>query len=217
MNVSALRFMGSVVPALLLAAGVARAEPDAVRTWRFDVSLDGRRIGEHSFVAAEREGVVEVESQARFTVDVLFIPVYRYEHRNREVWRDGCLARIDARTLDNGEELHVRGELAGDGFGVHGPGGVATLPGCVKTFAYWDPQFLDEERLLNAQTGEYGAVRAEHRGVDTLLVAGRAREAHRHTLEAEGFQIDLWYSPQGEWLGLESRTPEGRRLRYEIR
>jgi hypothetical protein len=217
MSASAIRVVGSVLPTLLLAEGVARAEPTAVRTWQFDVALDGRRIGEHSFVAAERDGIVEIESRARFSVDVLFVPVYRYEHSNREVWRDGCLAKIDARTLDNGEELHVRGELAGGSFGVQGPGGAATLPGCVKTFAYWDPRFLAEERLLNAQTGEYDAVRAEHRGTDTLRVRGRAREAHRHTLESESFQIDVWYSPQGEWLGLESRTPEGRRLRYEIR
>jgi hypothetical protein len=217
MKVSALRFLACVLPALLLAAGTASAEQDAVRTWRFDVSLDGRRIGEHSFVAAERDGVVEIESQARFTVNLLFVPVYRYEHRNREVWRDGCLARIDARTLDNGEELRVRGELAAEGFSIQGPDGAATLPGCIKTFAYWDPRFLAEERLLNAQTGEYETVRAQDRGTDTLLVAGRAREAHRHTLEAAGFQIDLWYSPQGEWLGLESRTPEGRRLRYDLR
>jgi hypothetical protein len=27
-------------------------------------------------------------------------------------------------------------------------------------------------------------------------------------------QIDLWYATTREWMALESRTPDGRRLRY---
>ncbi|HEY5807841.1 MAG TPA: DUF6134 family protein, partial [Povalibacter sp.] len=125
--------------------------------------------------------------------------------------------RIDARTSDNGKELVVRGTQEGSQFAVSGPSGAAVLPACVQTFAYWDAEFLKASHLLNSQTGEYSAVQITSIGREILTTGGRQREADRHTLRAKDFHIDLWYSPDGEWLALESLTPQGRRLRYEIR
>jgi len=213
----------SWIASVLLAIFALPVEADnvaaqtVVRTWRFDVSLDDKPIGEHEFTAATKNDLVEVQSRARFAVNVLLVPVYRYEHTSREVWRDGCLISIDAQTRQNGTVSSVRGTASGDRFELIGPFGPTTLEGCVKTFAYWDSRFLLEKRLLNAQTGEYQAITTTDRGRDTRVVAGRAREATRHTLTADSLQIDLWYSPEGEWLGLESVTVDGRRLRYDIR
>jgi hypothetical protein len=189
----------------------------AARQWRFNVLLDGKPIGEHAFIVTRRDDALELLSQARFTVRMLFVPLYRYEHESREVWRDGCLARIEARTRDNGEERVVRGARREDRFEVEGPNGTATLPACIKSFAYWDAAFLQERRLLNPQTGEYDAVEVTNLGSEQLFMHGGMREAARHRLQAGDFHIDVWYSREGEWLALESQTPEGRRLRYEMR
>jgi hypothetical protein len=188
-----------------------------VTTWQFDVLLDGRRIGEHEFRLAERGELKELTTRARFRVSALFVPLYRYEHENREIWRDGCVARMDARTRQNGDESDVQGVRDGAVFEVRGPDGTERLPGCVKTFAYWDPAILREQRLLNAQTGIYERVDVTSIGTETLEVAGRRVVADRHVLRAGGYKIDLWYSPDGEWLALESLTPQGRKLRYVAR
>jgi hypothetical protein len=50
-----------------------------------------------------------------------------------------------------------------------------------------------------------------------LDIGGRRVIAERHTLRTGGYRIELWYSPDGEWLALETVTPEGRRLRYVAR
>ena len=102
----------------VMVGGPAWAQP---RTWRFDVLLDGRRIGEHDFTLAQAGDHAEVRSQARFSVSALFVPLYRYQHESRESWRSGCLQRIDARTVDNGAETSVRGERTMDGFELHAP------------------------------------------------------------------------------------------------
>ena len=188
-----------------------------VSTWQFDVLLDGRHIGEHEFVLVDSGAQKELTTRAKFRVSVLLVPLYRYEHENREIWREGCLYRIDARTRTNGDESIVEGARVGPAFQVRGPGGSARLPACVKTFAYWDLELLREERLLNAQTGVYERIEIEDLGADTLELAGRRVAAERHALRAGNYVIDLWYSPGGEWLALESLTPEGRRLRYEPR
>jgi hypothetical protein len=161
-------------------------------------------------------GELSVESHASFRVTVLRVPVYRYEHEDHESWHNGCLVRMEARTHDNGHDSEVRARLSGGALEVHGPGGSASLPGCVKSYAYWDPRLLGEHRLLNAQTGEYEQVQIARLGSDRISAAGRILTAEHYSLTSAALHIDLWYSASGEWLALESRTPQGRLLRYEI-
>jgi hypothetical protein len=40
-------------------------------------------------------------------------------------------------------------------------------------------------------------------------------EAERYRLRADDLDITLWYTPDGDWIGLESDTGKGRMLRYE--
>ena len=193
----------------------ASAADGSSQEWRFAVSLDGKPIGEHRFVLRERAGLRELTSEANFRVRFLFIDAYRYQHRAHEVWRGDCLESIDARTDDNGDEVVVSGERTGAVFRVATDGAVAGFERCVLTFAYWNPRILDATRLLNPQTGEYLPVQVLALGRESL---GEYPDAQRYRLlgDAGGkpLQIDLWYTPAREWLALESRTPDGRRLRY---
>jgi hypothetical protein len=193
----------------------ASASDGSMREWRFAVSLDGKPIGEHRFVLRELENARELTSEADFRVRFLFIDAYRYQHRAREVWRGDCLERLDARTDDNGDEVVVSGERAGPGFRVTTGGAVAGIESCVQTFAYWNPRILEATRLLNPQTGEYLPVQVLALGRESL---GKYPDAQRYRLlgDAGGkpLHIDLWYTAAREWLALESRTPDGRRLRY---
>jgi hypothetical protein len=111
----------------------------------------------------------------------------------------------------------VHGQSSEDAFDLHGPQGLTALHGCIKTFAYWDPSVLDQQQLLNAQTGDYEPIEVHHLGRETLMVAGAGVAAEHYRLTARKFSLELWYAPSGEWLALESRTAEGRTLRYAIR
>jgi len=183
--------------ALAACAQVYALEPDT-REWLFDVSLDGRPIGEHRYRLREETGSRELLSEARFRVRVLFFEAYRYDHRAQESWRGDCLEKLDASTDVNGEQTSV----------AAGP-----FESCVQTFAYWNPSILEATRLLNPQTGEYVSVQI--RGLGTERLAGEAVQRYRLTGSgATPLEIDLWYTAAREWVALESKTPEGRRLRY---
>ena len=174
----------------------------ATREWRFDVSLDGRPIGEHSFVLQERANLREVTSDASFRVRILFVEAFRYEHHARESWRGDCLERLEARTVQNGEQLRVVV-----------PDDKPPRSDCIQTFAYWNPSILESSVLLNPQTGEYVPVKVLALGRETL----GGQDTDRYRLLGSGptpLQIDLWYTPARDWVALESRTPQGRLLRY---
>ncbi len=202
---------------LLLAAALAHgvAAAGAEREWRFRVLLDEDEVGSHTFRVLERDGERRVASDARFTVKFLFFDAYTYAHRAREHWQGECLARIEARTDDNGDRTAVRGIRRGGNFEVAGDDGTERLPACVMSFAYWNPKMLAQPRLLNAQTGEYTEVKIEPLGEETLEVRGAPQRTRRYALEAEDLRIDLWYAG-ADWVRLESRVSGGRVLRYLI-
>lgn len=184
--------------------------------WRFRVLLDDREVGTHDFRVEERKGERRVESDARFTVKFLFFEAYRYAHHSSEIWRGDCLSALTARTDDNGERIEVRGTSNGTLFEVKSAGTRYQLPGCVMSFAYWNPAMLEQQRLINVQTGELTDVRIERLGRESIRVRGAATNTRRYAVHAPKFRIDLWYAADQRWVQLESRTESGRMLRYEI-
>jgi len=197
----------------LLASG---AQAGTSREWNFTAYLDDSRIGYHRFVLTERDGQRELVSEARFNVKFLFINAYRYAHDDRERWRGDCLQQIESATDDDGERYRVRGRDTDAGFVIDTGNTRATLPDCIMTFAYWNPRFLDQPRLLNSQNGEYLDVTVDDLGADTIAVRGTPTPARRYRLETRDFLIELWYSAEREWLALDSITAGGQRLRYRL-
>lgn len=181
---------------------------------RFAVYLDDRPIGWHHYhVTPVRDGY-RVQSEARFEVKLLFLTAYRYEHSSEERWRNGCLERLEARTDDNGTLHHVEAE--GDGRWLRltrDGGGPTPVTGCIMTFAYWNPAFIGQARLLNAQTGELVEVAFEPAAA-ALPAAAAGPGSRAYRLSAGELDLTLWYSESMQWLGLESRTGGGRLIRY---
>lgn len=203
--------------ALIVFAALAAFVPPIARAdeWNFRVLLDGREVGRHLFSVRESGGERWVTSEARFDVRILFIPAWRYDHRAVERWEGGCLRALDSRTVTRGEQESVVARAEGDRLAVTRNGGRAEYDGCVMSFAYWDPRFLRESRLLNSQTGEMTPVVIRSQGVEPVEVMGSRRMAERHRIAGEGLQIDVWYA-QGRWVALEALAAGGRVLRYEL-
>jgi hypothetical protein len=206
----------SVTLLMMAFATASLAEAPANRTLLFDVFLDGKRIGYHRFEIAGQENNAAVRSEASFDVKFLFVTAFSYRHNATENWSGGCLDEIEAQTDSNGKELSVVGERTGDAFVIDTGEGEAKLPECVMTFAYWNPGFLEQPRLLNPQTGEYLEVEVEELGRDVLRLDGREVPARTVRLTARQMDITLWYSEEAEWLALESVAKGGRIIRYEL-
>lgn len=184
--------------------------------WTFNVYLNEKKVGEHLFTVSESAGIKEVQSEAKFTYRILLVPAYRYEHSAAERWSDECLLELSARTDANGERLEVSGKRTGSGFRVQRGDSPVELPECVMTFAYWNPNFLTQPRLLNPQTGEFVDVTVEKVGDEELEVRGRPVDATRFRLTAYDVDLTLWYSRDNEWLALESVAEGGNIIRYEL-
>ncbi|MED5618503.1 DUF6134 family protein [Ideonella sp. BN130291] len=192
------------------ASAAPPASEPAGREWHFVVSLDDKPIGEHRFTLQERDGERLLLSTARFDVKLFGFTVYRYRHRATERWRGDCLSALEADTDDNGKTSQVNARLQAGRLQVDGPQGDAALPACVMSFAYWNPAMLRQTQLLNAQNGRYEAVTIRR------LPDGPGAQ-QRHRIDGLANPLELLYSAEGDWLGLDSTVAGGRRLRYRLR
>jgi hypothetical protein len=216
LNSFGLRLLMLMLAAVFGAAAPAWAGTQPGKVWRFDVYVNDKPVGQHEYRLQQQGEQQWLTSEASFEYKLLYLTLYRYQHQNQEVWQDGCLARIESSTDANGKDYAVFGEAGANGFMLESSKGEAVLPGCVHTFAYWNPQFLQASRLLNTQNGEYLEVAVSEPIEDTIEVMGRQVPAQRYQLTAKKLTLDLWYSPDGEWLGLKSVYDNGRELRYEL-
>ena len=209
--------VAGVAVILMLLAGAAAAATGSQQEFKFRVLLDGDDIGTHTFRVNREAGQETVEIDARFKVKIIGITVYSYVHENRELWRDGCLRRIESSTVDGGDEFKVDGRDEGGRFQLSTQDGERELAAdCVMTFSYWKRDYLEQPRLLNSQNGEFLEVDVENGGVEQLRLDARELAAERYRLRNRERDIDItvWYEQQsGEWLALESRV-DGRVIRY---
>ena len=201
------------------AATVEAAAPP-IGEWNFRALLDGKPIGQHRFSVTAQGDERKVLSEASFAVKFLGITAYRYRHQATEQWRGDCLTALASTTDDDGKPSSVRTEADGDGDGdalsVKAGSAVQSLKGCVMSFAYWNPAIQTQTRLLNAQTGKAEAVQVNRIGTGSVEVRGQPVAATRFRITGPAQPIDVWYSAQGEWIGLDALVAGGRKLSYRL-
>ena len=184
--------------------------------WTFRALLDGKPIGQHRFTVSEQGDERKVTSQAKFAVRFLGFTAYQYTHTAVERWRGDCLTALVARTNDDGRSVEVHAAQNGDWLDVIAGGAPETLTGCVMTFAYWNPAMRTQTRLLNPQTGRVETVQINRVGSGSIDVRGVQTLAIQFRITGPSAAILVWYSPQGEWLGLDSIVGGNHKLSYRL-
>ncbi|MEM7168777.1 MAG: DUF6134 family protein [Pseudomonadota bacterium] len=185
---------------LTLSSTAAFAE-DA-RVLAFEVFRDDAPIGYHSLTFTEMDGETSVEIDIALDVTFAFINLYSYRHKNREVWRDGKLVKIDTQTDDNGDSFQVSGQAREDGFWIEGTSGNYLAPADIYPTSYWQPGTMSKRQLLDSQSGRLIEVGVEARGPEKIDILGQNSAAERFDVSGD-LDLSIWYGPAGEWAGLQ--------------
>jgi len=181
------------------------------QSWNFDVSIDGKPIGTHQFILTDNEKNQQVlKSEATFNVKILSINFFQYYHLSNELWENNCLKKLEAKTQENSKTTIVKGIQDKPSFKLSSPSPTEIKAECVMTFAYWNPKILQQNKLLNPQTGDYLSANISSVGKETILAKGRTVKAEHFKIDTTKFKIDIWYGQDDEWLALQSSTEDGR-------
>jgi hypothetical protein len=174
----------------------------ATGTRRLELYRGSSRIGEKQ-VSVRRDGdTVTVTTDIAIAVRILGLTAYRYALESREVWANGRLMQLDARTNDDGTEHFARAERSGDGLAIEGSEYSGTVAGNPATTTYWSPAFLERPVWISTQDGRPWQVRAEAVGTEPFPTASGSVQATRWRVGG-GLALDLFYDGAGEWVGTE--------------
>jgi hypothetical protein len=214
----------SSIVALLLAGAAVMAQaadeaPQAgTHTYAFKAFLDDKPIGQHRFtVVADGAGGRKVTSEADFQVKFLGFSAYHYRHHADEQWTGDCLTGLQSTTDDDGKPASVRLDKNGDTNAIKTNAGATSEPGCLMTYAYWNPAMRERKRLLNPQTGKVDTVKVERVGNGKVTVDGKDVAATDWRISGGESPVDIWISESGDWVGLDSMVGNGKhKLMYRL-
>ncbi len=187
------------------------------KEWSFDVYADGKKIGEHSFSLTESGPYNHLISKADYKITLFNIPIYRYHHVSDELWNKDCLISITSSTQDGREDYKVRGETTNNVFELREPAQESFKQECPMTFSYWNPEMLNQTKLLNVQTGKYIEVEIKNLGKESIQVKNESIEADKFSVTGRKINLTLWYKDNKEWLRLQAVTPDNHHISYELK
>ncbi|WP_404383259.1 DUF6134 family protein [Caenispirillum salinarum] len=193
---------------LTLALFAAPALAAAPAPMEFTVLKDGKPIGEETYSFSEApNGALTVEVVTRTDVQVLFLK-FHYRHQRIEVWEDGVLTRMTAKTDDDGEPHKIALAREDGGYRVEADGAIRREAPDVLPLTLWTPKVLEHDRVLSVIDAEPFAVKVEEAGTEAL--GGQA--AVKYEMSGD-IDRDLWYSPDGELLKVRF-TRSGYNIEY---
>ena len=180
----------------------------------FEVTRDGKAIGHHR-IAFQRDGdSVTASVDVDIVVRLGPVPVYRYKHTVREVWRGAQVVSMDSETNDDGKAFRVRAETQADGVLVR----TETVPRLVLPpgaipLTHWNKLCMARP-LFNPQDGKVLAYQVTRVGEEkTALANGREVAATRFALTGKE-PLDDWYDQANDWVALRSKAKDGSMIAY---
>lgn len=195
---------------------------ESKRSWNFIAYLDNSEIGYHNFEVNISDSGTTVKTQAEFDVTFMFIPVFKYEHSNSEVWNNGCLVKLNSTTNNDGENLFVNLSNSDGVTHIESTNKKLSKSDCVRSFAYWNEELIKSNVLMNTQSGELLDVTHKLVGTEKILINDKLVDTQRYQLQGkdeQGIDIDinLWYNTNNQWVALESKLENDRVLRYQLK
>ena len=173
----------------------------------FNVFLDKKQVGTHSFVIERKNQHIWVESNMQLEGKFWGLVPFRYTHQSTEQWKNGCLINLESQTLKRGNTIIISAKYDQSGLTITNADKAQFVEGCIKSFAYWNSSALEGNQLLNTEDGKLVDVKIETTQTQSALgksVVIRSSEA----------DINLQYGADGKWLSLKSNLDVGGLLHY---
>jgi hypothetical protein len=166
-----------------------------VRT--FSVNVENKKAGEFRITALKApDGVVKVSAES-VVQSKQGDGWRRAAYSGLEVWKNGTLQSLDARSYDDGKRREVRASILDDKIRILINGQRSDAPLNVWTSTWWTAPVMDNSvrsiAVLQPETGKVVSAQIERIGLDRLPIDDKFEELTHFRLAGNGLQFDLWY------------------------
>ena len=204
---------GLLSAAALFSSSAAQAAPMA-ETLRFAVMREGQQIGTNTIELRRNGSETTVQMMTQVQVKIAFVTVYRFEQTETERWVGGKLMALSALTNDNGTMHRVKATRTNDRLTIEADGKTTEVAGNTIPASLWNPLLLEKTVAFNPQDGTMMPIAVTDRGVDQLVVQGRAKRT-RHYVINSTFPQDVWYDDARQLVKVELKVSDGSTIRYQ--
>ncbi|WP_152485860.1 DUF6134 family protein [Euryhalocaulis caribicus] len=167
----------------------------------YTVLRKGKPFGHHTLTFSEEGGDKIVKVDAHLEVNVGPFTPFKYDHQVTERWRDGQLQSLESTTLKDGENLELSVTREGDKLMIDGAAYQGEAPGDLIPSTYWNKALVEQDQMLNTETGEIMDITVTEEGAGSVEAAGASVEAQEYLLSSE---LDLYMFYEGEkWVKLK--------------
>ena len=144
-----------MLPVLGAEAAAPATSPGPALSFRVERGSDP--IGTHTVSFTRKGDDLHVAIDIELAVSFGPITLFRYEHRNRETWRDGRLVALETATNDDGTEYQVSAKATEKGLEVtSSANGTFIAPAEIIPTSYWNPATVSQTQLLDTQSRSAG-------------------------------------------------------------
>jgi len=183
-------------------------------TTRYKIERNGKNIGTHTVTFTHSGSGLQVDVLSKIKVTILKVPVYRFNYSANEIWENGNLVQVNARTDDNGSVSNATLLAQNDG-GVQltnseGTSNVGALP---FSSNHWNAEVVSANTIFNTLTGKLNTVEIANLGAERLRANGMEVAATRYRYSGD-FAADVWYDDRDRWVKLEFKNDDGSLISY---
>ena len=179
----------------------AHAAYDGPEPIEFTILMGGDTVGFDRVEFEDHGDTLEVIREIKITVTFLMFNAYEYTHYDREVWKDGALQSLVAKTNDNGETFRVQAQKTDQGLHVMtGDSSYVTSPEIIPT-SYWNRQLINQKQLLDTQHGRILEVNTREVGTEKFKYGSRMVSTRKYRVKGE-LELEIWYDQSDRWIRL---------------
>jgi hypothetical protein len=184
----------------------------------FAIERNNEQVGFHRIRFGREDGRLVVDTEVSVRVTVVFMTVYRFTHKAREVWADGRLVALEAETDDDGTPHRLSVRADGDVLRVTHNGAQSTVASGLIPTSLWNRAMVEQTVLLGTLRGDAMPTQVTRLGPET--VAGPNGD-----VEADGFLVDaspdykrwVWYDRTGRVVAVRLLGRDGSAVSYRLR
>lgn len=180
---------------------------------RYTILRGTDEVGVHEVTREVVGRQTRVKSSSRIDVRLLGLALYRFRYDAQETWDQSGLARIEVRVDDDGESFRLDGKRSGTGFAWTSDAGPDQHPAPLFPTNHWNPEVLEQDRVLNTLTGRLNRVNIARAGTEALELPDGKIQAVRYRYTGD-LELDAWYDAKGQWLGMRFEGSDGSQIRY---
>lgn len=202
---------------LIAFSGVGEAAIPEQKELNFEIYRNGKPFGEHKINFTLDGQTINTDIEILMEYKVGPLSIFKYKHNNQEVYKDGQLFSMNAKTYDNGKELVVEAQKKGEDLIVENPDEIIEVKDNILPTTYWDEEMLEKEYLLNTQYGSINDVRVKKIGQEDYQVSDKIIKANKYLFEDldADRKATVWYDTETkQWVGLSFEI-RGSKLEYK--